>query len=70
MRVESFEISVPRERERPAAPTYAERYLDTDAGTAELAATDDEAALRRAAGRRPHRRHRAAQLGPAGALPA
>lgn len=45
MRVESFEISVPRERERPAAPTYAERYLDTDAGTAELAATDDEAAL-------------------------
>ena len=45
MRVESFEICVPRERERPAAETYSERYLDTEAGTAELAATDDEAAL-------------------------
>ncbi|MEO6821951.1 MAG: hypothetical protein ABI468_05700 [Candidatus Nanopelagicales bacterium] len=61
MRVESFEISVPRSAvdrppvDRPATPaasaadlagdTYSERYVDTSAGAAELDATDDESAL-------------------------
>jgi hypothetical protein len=58
MRVESFEIRVPRTAvdhpaaERPAEPaasaagdTFAERYVDTSAGAAELDATDDESAL-------------------------
>jgi hypothetical protein len=61
MRVESFEIRVPRTAaahpavDRPAQPamspaatagdTYAERYVDTSAGAAELGATDDESVL-------------------------
>ena len=58
MRIESFEIRVPRTAvehpavDRPAEPaasmagdTYAERYVDTTAGAAELDATDDESAL-------------------------
>lgn len=47
MRVESFEISVPRERvdSGNATAAYAERYVDTTAGADELAATDDEAVL-------------------------
>lgn len=43
MLVESFEISVPRPVS--AAEAFAQQYVDTSAGAAELAATDDEAAL-------------------------
>lgn len=43
MRVESFEISV--SRPPSAAEVFAEQYVDTSAGAAELEATDDEAAL-------------------------
>lgn len=50
MRVESFEIRVPASASAGPAPeraasTYAERYVDTTAGSAELDATDDESVL-------------------------